>query len=173
MQVEPANEFLSLVNCLETFLTRDIGDTASISNAFAVGVAWVLGQNFAERKSLRKEMKKLYDKRSSITHTGQQDDLADGLHLLRERVKSFLQAMVHRRDEFKTGGKKFLPLWIDEGSSRTVPRQYCFGVSVLLARAIRGAILFCKPTTSVSITSWRPFKMMSDHQHIRCTTLFS
>ena len=26
IQVEPANEFLSLVSCLETFLTRDIGD---------------------------------------------------------------------------------------------------------------------------------------------------
>ena len=86
MQVEPANEFLSLVNCLETFLTRDVGDAGSISNAIAVGVAWILGPDFAERQALRKEMKKLYDKRSSITHTGQQDDLADDLLLLRERV---------------------------------------------------------------------------------------
>jgi hypothetical protein len=80
MQVDPANEFLSLVNCLETFLTLE-GDAESISKAISVGVAWDLGQNFAQRQSFRKEMKKLYDKKSSITHRGQQDDLADGLLL--------------------------------------------------------------------------------------------
>jgi hypothetical protein len=79
------------------------------------------GTKFSERQALRKEMKKLYDKRSSITHTGQQDDLADDLLLLRERVKAFLQAMVQRRDEFKTGGKKSLQSWIDEGPLRPVP----------------------------------------------------
>jgi hypothetical protein len=89
IQTEPANEFLSLVSCLETFLTRDAGDTGSISNAIAVGVAWVLGQNFAERQVIRKEMKKLYDKRSSITHGGQQDELVDDLLVLRERVRAF------------------------------------------------------------------------------------
>ena len=80
-----------------------------------------MGQNAVERQALRKEMKKLYDKRSSITHGGKQDDLADNLLKLRERVKAFLQMMVQRRDEFKTGGKKSLQLWIDEGPLRPVP----------------------------------------------------
>jgi hypothetical protein len=120
MQVEPANEFLSLVICLETFLTRE-RDGRGITNAISEGVAWVLGQNSAERQALRKEMKKLYRERSSITHTGQQDDLADDLLLLRERVKAFLRAMVQRRNEFKTGGKKSLQLWIDEGTDRNRP----------------------------------------------------
>jgi hypothetical protein len=112
MQDEPANEFLSLAVCLETFLTP--GDTSkSISNALAIGVAWVLGKDFAERQALYNKMKKLYSKRSSITHSGNRDIPAHELLDLRETVKAFLQAMIRRRNEFNTGGDKTLQLWID------------------------------------------------------------
>jgi hypothetical protein len=43
IQDEPANEFLSLVSCLETFLTREKTDLGSIKNAIAGGIGWVLG----------------------------------------------------------------------------------------------------------------------------------
>ena len=41
IQTEPANEYLSLVSCLETFLTRERGDLGSITNVVAAGVGWV------------------------------------------------------------------------------------------------------------------------------------
>jgi hypothetical protein len=112
MQDEPANEFLSLALCLETFLTP-VNNTKGISNAIAIGVAWVLGKNFAERQALYNKMKKLYSKRSSITHSGNRGIPTHELLDLRETVKAFLQAMIQRRDEFNTGGDKALQLWID------------------------------------------------------------
>ncbi len=117
-QVEPANEFLSLVSCLETFLTREVGDATSISNAVAVGVAWVLGKDKDERADLRKRIKKLYDKRSTVSHGGKQEELAKDLPWLRDVVRAFVAKMIERRDEFKKTGKAGLHQWIEEGPIR-------------------------------------------------------
>lgn len=112
MQDDPANEFLSLAICLETFLTP-VDTTKGISNAIAIGVAWVLGNNFAERQALYDKMKKFYKKRSSITHSGNRDISTHELLDFRETVKAFLQALIQRRDEFNAGGDKDLQKWID------------------------------------------------------------
>lgn len=117
-QEEPANEFLSLVSCLETFLTREVGDSTSISNAVAVGVAWVLGKDTQDRKAIRKRVKDLYDKRSKVSHGGEQTALAKDLPWLRDLVLGFLQTMISRRDEFRDTGKQGLHEWIEEGPIR-------------------------------------------------------
>lgn len=120
-QVEPANEFLSLVSCLETFLTRNVGDATSISNAVAVGVGWVLEgepRNRVKRLALRERVKKLYDKRSTITHGGDPADLAAELPWLRDIVGRFVSRVIARRDEFAADGKQALHTWIDESPGR-------------------------------------------------------
>lgn len=121
IQSLPANEYLSLVSCLETFLTRERGDLGSISNAVATGVGWILGRDFADRLALHKEVKKIYEKRSTISHGGNQEDIASGLPRLREIVGAFILRMVQRRDEFRKSGKQGLFGWIDQGPLRPEP----------------------------------------------------
>lgn len=118
MQSEPANEYLSLVSCLETFLTRARGDLGSIGNAVSTGVGWVLGRNYADRLTLHKEVRDIYDKRSTISHGGMQEDIGKLLPRLRDIVGDFILQMVLRRDEFSTSGKQGLFDWIDQGPSR-------------------------------------------------------
>jgi len=118
IQSEPANEYLSLVSCLETFLTRERGDVGSIGNAIATGVAWILGRNSSDRITIHKEVKKIYDKRSTISHGGHQEDIATYLPRLREIVGAVILQMVQRRDEFCDSGKQGLSDWIDQGPLR-------------------------------------------------------
>ncbi len=117
-QAEPATEFLSLVSCLETFLTREVGDSASISNAVAVGAAWVLGVDDDERRTLRKRLKGLYDKRSKVSHGGDQEALARDLPWLRDLVLDLLQKLIARSEEFRDSGKAGLHEWIEEAPVR-------------------------------------------------------
>lgn len=121
MQSEPANEYLSLVSCLETFLTRQRGDLVSIGNAVASGVGWVLGRDHSDRITLHKEVQDIYNKRSTISHGGKQEDIANLLPRLREIVAAFILQMVLRRDEFRTSGKQGLFDWVDLGPSRPEP----------------------------------------------------
>jgi len=78
--------------------------------AIAGGVGWVLGHNPEERLNLQREMKSIYDKRSTIS--------ANLLPRMRFIVGAFILTMVQRREEFKDGGKKALHDWIDEGPMR-------------------------------------------------------
>jgi hypothetical protein len=123
-QVEPANEFLSLVSCLETFLTREKTDIGSITNAIAGGVGWVLGSNVEERLNFHREMKTIYIERSTISHGGNQKEIAKLLPRLRIIVRTFIHRMVQRREEFKGDGKKALHVWIDEGPLRPVSSEH-------------------------------------------------
>jgi Apea-like HEPN len=118
IQDDPANEYLSLVSCLETFLTPGRKDIGTIRNAVAVGVSWVLGHNAEDRLSLYQEVGTLYNKRSEITHGGEQREIAKLLPKLRDIVGAFMHEMVKRREEFKKGGKHALHRWIDEGPMR-------------------------------------------------------
>lgn len=120
IQSEPANEYLSLVTCLETFLTRERGDTGSIGNAVATGVAWIIGRDLADLLTIHKEVKKIYEKRSTISHGKYQEDIATYLPRLREIVSAVIIQMVLRRDEFRDSGKQGLFDWIDQGLLRPV-----------------------------------------------------
>ncbi len=120
-QADPANEFLSLASCLETFLTRSKTDIGSITNAVAGGVGWVLGHNYQDRLNLHKEVKNFYEKRSTISHGGKQEDLSSHLPRLRDIVGAFILEMVRRRDDFAVGGKQALHDWIDQGPMRPDP----------------------------------------------------
>jgi hypothetical protein len=120
-QTDPANEFLSLVSCLETFLTPSKTDLGTIRNAVASGVGWVLGRNLQDRLNLHKEVNTLYDKRSTISHGGKQEDLSPHLPRLRDIVGAFIHKMVERRDEFAARGKEALREWIEQGPMRPDP----------------------------------------------------
>lgn len=118
VQSEPANEYLCLTTCLETFLNRGRGDIGSITNAVATGIAWVLGHNHEDRINLHKEAQQLYGKRSSITHGEQLKDIEQSLKRLREIACQFMIHMVHRRNEFRESGRDGLHAWIDQGPLR-------------------------------------------------------
>ena len=106
IQSEPANEYLSSVSCLETFLTRSRGDLGSIGNTVSTGVGWVLGRDPANRLALHKEVKDIYAKRSTISHGGKQEDISKLLPRLRDIVSDFILQMVLRRDEFSIAGNR-------------------------------------------------------------------
>ncbi len=91
-QKEPENELLSLVTCLETFLTPRDGNP--IGTAIAEGVALLLGNTLDERKKLKKRVKDLYGKRSSVSHGGEKAVLESDLIELREIAKNFIQRMI-------------------------------------------------------------------------------
>lgn len=120
-QEEPSNEYLSLVSCLETFLTRDKTDLGSITNAVAGGVGWVLEErDSVKRPALFKKIKKYYQKRSTISHGGRGDEIEKDLPELRTIVSHFITKMVERQDEFKFSGIDGLHEWIDQGPIRRV-----------------------------------------------------
>jgi hypothetical protein len=91
-QREPENELLSLVTCLETFLTPRDGNP--IGTAIAEGVALLLGNTLDERKKLKKRVKDLYGKRSSVSHGGEKAVLESDLAELREIAKRLIQRMI-------------------------------------------------------------------------------
>ncbi len=91
-QKEPENELLSLVSCLETFLTPD--DSNPIGTAIAEGVALLLGTTLEERRKLKKKVKELYAKRSGVSHGGKKAVLEFELSELRELTKRLIQQMI-------------------------------------------------------------------------------
>jgi hypothetical protein len=91
-QREPENELLSLVTCLETFLTPRDGNP--IGTAIAEGVALLLGNTLDERKKLKKRVKDLYGKRSSVSHGGEKAVLESDLAELREIAKRLIRRMI-------------------------------------------------------------------------------
>ncbi len=68
VQLERSNVLLNLTTVLETFLAPDSGDR--ISRTIAEGVALVLADGWEQRKRLRDKVRKLYDKRSVLSHGG-------------------------------------------------------------------------------------------------------
>jgi hypothetical protein len=91
-QAEPENELLSLVTCLETFLTPR--DSNPIGTAIAEGVALLLGKTLDERKKLKRRVKNLYGKRSSVSHGGEKAVLEADLTELREVAKKLVRHMI-------------------------------------------------------------------------------
>jgi hypothetical protein len=91
-QKESANELLSLVTCLETFLTPR--DSNPIGTAIAEGVALLLGKSVDDRKKLKKRVKDFYGKRSGVSHGGEKAVLESDLAELRGIASRLIQRMI-------------------------------------------------------------------------------
>jgi hypothetical protein len=109
-QVEVENEFLNLTTCLEVFFTSEGGDP--ISNSIAEGVAFTLGKELAERKRLKRRVKKLYGLRSKVSHGGHSSILARDIIDLKSIAMSLLVKMVEWSKDFSS--QKDLVNWIEE-----------------------------------------------------------
>lgn len=109
-QVQLENQLLSLITCLETFLTPRDGNP--IGTAVAEGLALLIGADVNERVALKKEIKSYYSLRSGISHGGRKAVLQSEVTRLRLLAATLLITLIKRRSEFTS--QKDLFLWIEE-----------------------------------------------------------
>ncbi|MHA1228772.1 MAG: hypothetical protein ACTSPV_18755, partial [Candidatus Hodarchaeales archaeon] len=116
-QYEIENQFLNLVTCLETLLTPKNNDP--VSNTIAEGVAILLitsddnrDDKIKKRMYMKSRIKKLYGKRSGISHGGSKQIFESEVRELRMIVKILIMEMVRRKDEFQS--QKELLSWIEK-----------------------------------------------------------
>lgn len=116
-QYEIENQFLSLVICLETLLTPRNNDPTC--NAIAEGIAILLitkvnskDNVFDKRKALKSRVKKLYGKRSGISHGGKKQIFESEVRELEMIAKFLLMEMTRRKHEFQSQEK--LLAWIEK-----------------------------------------------------------
>lgn len=109
MQVEPENAFLALVTCLEALLTPRDGNP--IGTAIGEGIALLLGGNVDARLARKQRFKKLYAKRSAVSHGGAKAILDSDLLELEELALSVLVTLVGRHKDFAS--QKDLLEWIE------------------------------------------------------------
>lgn len=115
-QFERENEFVNLMTCLETFLTRS-GQafiSPSLAEQVADRVARLLTIKLENRKALKQRVKDLYGMRSGVSHGGAKIILETDLTDLRNIAKELIFQMIERKDEFQTH-LEFLN-WLDERS---------------------------------------------------------
>lgn len=95
---------------LETLFTS--GDKSQpIANAVAEGLAFLLGNDYAERSALKAQVKRLYDIRSAITHGREGNDSRQAALELKGIATKTLLVLLKRRSEFSV--KMDLLNWIE------------------------------------------------------------
>lgn len=109
-QSERENKFLSLVTCLEIFLTPK--DRDPIANSIAEGVAIILESSLDKRKCLKKRVKKLYGMRSAVSHGGRKEILDIDIMSLTCIAWLLTKQMVEWRDKFHD--RESLLGWIED-----------------------------------------------------------
>lgn len=109
-QVENRNTLLSLMTCLETFLSS--GSSDRISNSIAEGVAFVLATKGEERRALKETVKNLYKNRSGVSHGGDKEVTDEDLNKIRNIAGDFLERMIHMSSTFQSRGD--LEEWIEK-----------------------------------------------------------
>lgn len=87
-----AIRFLQEMICLETICSTD---RTEIAHRVALVCALLLGSTFSERENLYKEVKKLYDKRSSIIHGAHNRVEADELVQIENMSRRLLRKVLH------------------------------------------------------------------------------
>jgi hypothetical protein len=108
--METENKFLNLTTCLETFFTPKDRDPISI--AVAEGCAFVLGEDFENRKAICRLVKQLYGQRSGLSHGGKTAILESELMEIEQIAWNLLYVMIGKLDEFQS--KESLREWIEE-----------------------------------------------------------
>lgn len=112
-QLKRELEFVSLVTCLETFLSP--GGDERIAASIGDGCAVLIEDELEKRKRMKKAVKEIYGLRSEIVHTGSMKSSQNSescLEYLRELIRALIWVMIKRKSEFKD--KDELLMWIDE-----------------------------------------------------------
>jgi hypothetical protein len=100
VQGEKENAFLSLITCIENYLTPRDGNP--IGTAIAEGVAIILGNDLESRKRLKSRIKALYRNRSGISHGGKTTILEVELVELTNLAGSLTIWMIERQSQFQS-----------------------------------------------------------------------
>jgi hypothetical protein len=109
-QAEIENKFLNLLISIESLLSPK--DREPIANAISEGIAFVLGDNFQNRVSLKKRIKELYGIRSGLSHGGKKEILEADLIHLQDIAGRLLVWAIKQVDKFKSHQELFD--WIEE-----------------------------------------------------------
>lgn len=104
------NKFLNLITAIETLLTPRDGNP--IGTAIAEGVAIILTKGVDNRKSLKKEVQRLYRLRSAVSHGGKKEILDEDFKSLREIVHSLIIEVINMDASFQS--QIDLLSWIEE-----------------------------------------------------------
>jgi hypothetical protein len=109
-QPELENRLLSLITCLETFLTPR--DRSPIRTAVAEGVAMIATEGVESRRKVKKFVLRVYDQRSAVSHGGRTAILQADLGQLRDITHSLIQILIRRNNEFST--RDDLADWLEQ-----------------------------------------------------------
>jgi hypothetical protein len=94
----PENRITSFVTSMELFFTKE---NAPIGRDLSESIACILADNLEARKELKKLVSTLYEKRSKISHEGQQDGLIEAAAKLKRLAINVLAAMCGMSDRFR------------------------------------------------------------------------
>lgn len=109
-QVEPENELLNLMTCLETYLTPRDGNP--IRTAVAEGTAIIIGTGLENRKRLKRRIQSLYSTRSGVSHGGKKEVLDKDVIELGRIAGYLTMTLIRRKDEFPL--QQALLDWIED-----------------------------------------------------------
>jgi hypothetical protein len=109
-QVELEHALLSLMTCLETYLTP--GGREPIGAAVAENVAVALAQSLGARKAIKRTVKKLYGKRSGLSHGGKESVLRSDVDTVLLLAGSMTVWMIQNRRRWRTRGE--LLSWLED-----------------------------------------------------------
>jgi hypothetical protein len=109
-QPELDNQLLSLITCLETFLTPR--DSRPIRTTVAEGVAMIVTEGLERRMALKKFVLRVYDQRSAVSHGGRMGVLQTDLGRLKEIAHALIRVLIQRKAEFAR--RKDLASWLEE-----------------------------------------------------------
>jgi hypothetical protein len=110
IQQEPENQLLSLITCLEAFLTQQGG--SPIRSTVAEGVAMILGEGLEQRRELKKLVIGVYGQRSAVSHGGRTAVLQADLGQLEYIAHMLIRALIQRRGEF--ANRQGLARWLED-----------------------------------------------------------
>jgi|WetSurSiteA1Bulk_404760.scaffolds.fasta_scaffold44250_1 hypothetical protein len=101
MKAESEDQLLNLITCLETILTPMDKRDPIIQN-IAEGVAIIIDNDVIDRKKRTKQVRDLYDRRSSLSHHGKGNVTKEELRRLTRIALSLLKSVIDKSDEFIT-----------------------------------------------------------------------
>jgi hypothetical protein len=104
------NCFLNLITAIETLLTPRDGNP--IGTAIAEGIAIILTTGLDNRKSLKKEVQRLYRMRSAVSHGGNKEILDSDYKTLRQIVFSLIIELLNMDIKFES--QQSLLSWIED-----------------------------------------------------------
>lgn len=114
VQTSAEGRLLDLMICLESLLTPE--DREPIGSAIAEGTALLIANELDSRKAVKRTIKQLYGKRSSVSHGGETVVHEREVRQLELIAGTLLAKMIERAKDFRT--RRELLQWIEDEKLR-------------------------------------------------------